>query len=55
MFLFLGVSCDKKNCPFVLSNLESIVSPAPKLHDTGLLVKWEIFNIHLNILGFKLF
>ena len=28
-------------------NLKSIIGPAPKLHDTGLLVKREVFNIHL--------
>ena len=28
-------------------NLKSIIGPAPKLHDTGLLVKGEVFNIHL--------
>ena len=30
-------------------NLKSIIGPAPKLHDTGLLVKGEVFNIHLKI------
>ena len=28
-------------------NLKSIIGPAPKLHDTGLLVKGEVFNVHL--------
>ena len=28
--------------------LESIIGPAPKLHDTGLLIKREILDIHLN-------
>ena len=39
-------------------NLKSIIGPAPKLHDTGLLVKGEVFNIHLkncNYFGFTTF
>ena len=32
---------------FVQTHLKSIICPAPKLHDTSLLVKREIFNIHL--------
>ena len=31
----------------IYQNLKSIIGPAPKLHDTGLLVKGEVFNIHL--------
>ena len=39
-------------------NLKPIIGPAPKLHDTGLLVKGEVFNVHLknwNYFGFTFF
>ena len=30
-----------------ISYLESIISPASKLHDAGLFIKWKILYIHL--------
>ena len=30
-----------------LNHLEAIISPATKLHDTCLLIKWKILHIHL--------
>ena len=31
----------------IVSYLESIIGPASKLHDTGLLIEWKILYIHL--------
>ena len=30
-----------------MDNLKSIIGPAAKLHDTGLLIEWEILDVHL--------
>ena len=43
---FLFFKDKEVNMVFIMY-LKSIIGPAPKLHDTGLLVKGEVFNVHL--------